>query len=362
MLSYRVRMKATWVSWLLVTAVLGVAGTSASSAEARDVWTDPYPGVRHLHRVTDHLDVHALVVDLSNGDISLVATRPRDRSMPVREFAHRYGVDIAVNANYFDTRSKSCGLAAGDGVVWADSYDDGCDMSIGFGRANEALAFDSGELIRGPVPEAWMTDVITGKPWVVRNGVGQGGWLEPRHIEGHHPRTAVGLSQDRRTLFIVVADGRRAGIPGVTGHYLARLMLELGAWDALNLDGGGSSEMFIRAENGVVNQPSDDRPRPVGNHLGIRVRRSARWASTVPASEAAPEPSSSLLYTPAPEAAALPAAVLAPARRPERAVIRRERTSRLGSAGSPIAWLGTVLASGALSFTGVAVTVRRKRA
>jgi hypothetical protein len=356
-------MKATWVSWLLVTAVLGVAGT----AGARDVWTDPYPGVRHLHRATDSIDVHALIVDLSSGDISLVATRPRDRSMPVREFAHRYGVDIAVNANYFDTRSKSCGLAAGDGVVWADSYDDGCDMSIGFGRQNEAMAFDSGDLIRGPVPEAWMTDVITGKPWVVRHGVAQGGWLEPRHIEGHHPRTAVGLSQDRRTLFIVVADGRRAGIPGVTGHYLARLMLELGAWDALNLDGGGSSEMFIRAENGVVNQPSDNRPRPVGNHLGIRVRRSARWASfapeSPPASEPATGPSSSLLYTPGspaePEVPSVEPSAAAPA--PERPSIRRER-ARLGTPGSPLAWLGTVLASGALSFTGVAVTVRRRRA
>src|SRR5687768_3743981 len=211
-------MKATWVSRMVVAAaVLGLVST----AEARDVWTDPYPGVRHLHRVRGNVDVHAMVVDLSSSEISLVATRPRDRAMPVREFAHRYGVDIAINANFFDGGARSCGLAAGDGVVWADSYHDGCTMSLGFGPQNQAMAFDSGEILRGPVPEEWMTDVVTGKPWLVRDGVVQSGWYEPRHIEGHHPRTAVGLSRDRRTLYLVVADGRRMGIPGMTGHGLA---------------------------------------------------------------------------------------------------------------------------------------------
>jgi hypothetical protein len=41
--------------------------------------------------------------------------------------------------------------------------------------------------------------------------------------------------------------------------------------DAVNLDGGGWRALFIAAEGGVVNQPSDGGERPVMNHLGIRV-------------------------------------------------------------------------------------------
>lgn len=122
-----------------------------------------------------------------------------------------------------------------------------------------------------------MTSVVSGKPWLVRRGVVQGGWDAPRHIYGRHPRTAVGLSRDRSKLLLVVADGRRPGVPGVRGDVLAALMAEFGAHDALNLDGGGSSELFIRAEGGVQNRPSDGRPRDVSSHLGIRVRPRARW-------------------------------------------------------------------------------------
>jgi hypothetical protein len=89
-----------------------------------------------------------------------------------------------------------------------------------------------------------------------------------------HPRTAVGVSGDGRRLFLVVVDGRQPGHSvGMTLHELARLMLEMGATDAMNLDGGGSSAMAVRrsdAEARVVNRPSDAAgERPVGNALAI---------------------------------------------------------------------------------------------
>lgn len=245
-----------------------------AAAAAKDRWTQPHPGVRHLRRVQERVDVHVVAIDLRLAEIAVVATRPEDRAMSVREFGRRYDVDIAVNANYFNGRSRSCGLAAGDGKVWRDSYQDGCEMSFGFGPLNQVLAFESGPLLAGPLPRAWMTEVVTGKPWLVRDGIVQTGWDAPRHIWGHHPRTALGLSRDRKTLFLVVADGRRRGARGMSGTQLAELFVELGAANALNMDGGGSSELWIRKERGVQNKPSDGRGRSVGNHLGIRVRRS----------------------------------------------------------------------------------------
>jgi hypothetical protein len=89
-----------------------------------------------------------------------------------------------------------------------------------------------------------------------------------------HPRTAVGIGSAGRRLLLVVVDGRQEGYSaGMTLPELARVMLELGARDALNLDGGGSSAMAVRGADGsvrVVNRPSDaGGERAVANALAV---------------------------------------------------------------------------------------------
>ena len=80
-----------------------------------------------------------------------------------------------------------------------------------------------------------------------------------------NPRTAIGVTADGRYL-LVVADGRRAGwATGMTLNQLAVLMVSLGAVQALNLDGGGSSTMVVK--NGVVNKPSSGGERTVSTTL-----------------------------------------------------------------------------------------------
>ncbi|MGZ8780720.1 MAG: phosphodiester glycosidase family protein, partial [Thermoanaerobaculia bacterium] len=83
-----------------------------------------------------------------------------------------------------------------------------------------------------------------------------------------HPRTAVAVSRDRRTLYFVVADGRRPDVPGMTLPELADFLVrEVGACAAMNLDGGGSSAMWVG--DAIVNRPSDGAERRVGNHLAV---------------------------------------------------------------------------------------------
>lgn len=87
------------------------------------------------------------------------------------------------------------------------------------------------------------------------------------------PRTAVGFSQDGKKMFLAVVDGRQVDSRGMTFKEMAELMKEYGAFNVLNLDGGGSSTMVARMAGEtnaeVVNQPSDGTERSVPNGIGI---------------------------------------------------------------------------------------------
>lgn len=84
-----------------------------------------------------------------------------------------------------------------------------------------------------------------------------------------HNRTAMGRRRDGTLLFFV-ADGRFKGFAeGLSLPELQATMRWLGCRDAINLDGGGSSTMYVKGmpDNGVVNYPSDNRLR---DHTGER--------------------------------------------------------------------------------------------
>jgi hypothetical protein len=79
-----------------------------------------------------------------------------------------------------------------------------------------------------------------------------------------HPRTAVGWNG--REICLIVVDGRRADLSiGMTLPELAALCQRLGCEEAINLDGGGSSTLWL--DGRVMNVPSDGRERPVANGL-----------------------------------------------------------------------------------------------
>lgn len=111
---------------------------------------------------------------------------------------------------------------------------------------------------------------ISGGASIVRNGAAytSGYVVAPG---ARHPRSAVGISQDRATVFLVAIDGRGISI-GVAQNELANIMLELGAYTAMHMDGGGSTAMGIRppGENmRLANTVSDGSQRRVVNALGV---------------------------------------------------------------------------------------------
>ena len=88
-----------------------------------------------------------------------------------------------------------------------------------------------------------------------------------------HPRTAVGIDRDTGQILLLVVDGRSESSDGYTLVQLAKMMRSLGAEDALNLDGGGSSTMVAPSRDGTVkvqNRPSDGSLRSVGDAIVFR--------------------------------------------------------------------------------------------
>src|SRR5688500_12872142 len=101
-------------------------------------------------------------------------------------------------------------------------------------------------------------DVDGGIPQLIKNGNIEITWEEEKaskaFVETRHPRTAVAKLKDGKFLMVTV-DGRSESSAGIGLEDLAKLLLEFGATEAMNLDGGCSTTMFLDGK--VVNKPSD---------------------------------------------------------------------------------------------------------
>lgn len=147
-------------------------------------------------------------------------------------------------------------------------------QAMGEGDTVKVLLATLPHTLRGQTPGM----IIGGWPRILRDGdniAGDAAALEgtlSRNAESRHPRTAIGFSRDSSNLFVLTVDGRSENSGGMTLVELANLMRELGAWQAMNFDGGGSTTMVV--EGKVVNHPSDkEGERAVGNALLVVIKR-----------------------------------------------------------------------------------------
>ncbi|HEY4641392.1 MAG TPA: phosphodiester glycosidase family protein [Thermoanaerobaculia bacterium] len=251
---------------ILVTA-LSFLVTVAAFAD----WTRVGPGVDYQEFRGDTYDVHVTRVDLTNDDIQVIATRESEKGLKVSDFAKREHAIAAINGDYFDERFNPVGMTVGPCGEWDSVKKIRREGYIAVGD-NKARIAKQSEVSLNDDPEPWMEATVSGWPALIAS-------CKPlKSLPGSasftlatHPRTAVGLSKDRKTLYLVVADGRRTGIPGFTLPQLASFMSEkLHACAAINLDGGGSSAMWV--SDHIVNRPSDGYERPVGDHLAVVLR------------------------------------------------------------------------------------------
>ena len=122
--------------------------------------------------------------------------------------------------------------------------------------ATTVMGLTRGDTIRLSWSFGWthVMDSIGGMPQIVDDGSNVAVRCPARFCR-RHPRTGVGVTAGG-TVLLVVVDGRSERSVGMSLVELGRTFVSLGAADALNLDGGGSSAMWIRG-SGIVNRPSD---------------------------------------------------------------------------------------------------------
>ncbi len=228
--------------------------------------------------------LHIVEIDLTQEGIQFVGTTGDLSLNPEFEFTgqttgsflQRVDAQLAINGgfffpfhaktvwNYYPKAGEPVdvnGLSIANGIVYSPERN----------RYSALCINGTNVSIMGTTCPASTEQAVAGRPVLIRNGC-----ITPRLQDGLAPRTAIALSADNKTMWIVVVDGRQRGYSeGVTLAELAELLHDLGAHTALNLDGGGSSTLVIQ-ENGrlkTLNAPFHTRvpmrQRPVANHLGI---------------------------------------------------------------------------------------------
>ncbi len=240
-------------------------------------WLPVFRGVERLEASAERprrLHISAVRVDLQASGIAFLVTpsngpAPRDvGARTTSEFLSEFKCQVAINGSVFDQHAENR----------SDPMDVlGLSLSRGH-RYSPPNRWDA--LLIGTGGRAWIDLAPVGTRNAVNGLSGYYALLVAGKNRGGmadlHPRTAVGISRDGRYLILMTADGRQPGYSeGLTTAEAAEWMQRLGAYNALNMDGGGSSTLVMQGPGGkpeLFNRPSGPPAgveRRVANHLCV---------------------------------------------------------------------------------------------
>lgn len=309
LLSRRSHGDPRWAHWPLVArSILLLLGVFAISLTGPLflTWIEPdrpppgevgealFEGVMYWRDVREQprpLVIHVVKIDLNAPDLSFFVT-PGDPDAPIRPFEARttsaflmeFGVQLAINGDcctpWHDNGPLDYYPHAGDPVGVKGMAATGGDV-IQVGNPDyPVLAINADNRVDIGEPPRDPYHVVAGKHMLVIRGESAIDEDEWPYWPDLHPRTAAAINAAGDTLMLFSVDGRQPGYSeGMTIPEMVALMLEYGAHDAINLDGGGSTTFVTEGEDGmplVLNTPIHNhilnRERPIATHLGVIAR------------------------------------------------------------------------------------------
>ncbi len=245
--------------------------------------------VRYIREAYDSprkMMVHVFVIDLKYKKLDFLVTPPDHNvdAAPIcarttTEFMQEFKVQVAINGDGYRASyvpGLSCpegsellnpnSYAASRGNVYSKRWNN--DRPIMYINQKNEVTYNK--------PKGAIYNAISGDLTLINKGKPVAG-LDNTTLQ---PRSAVGTNKNGRWMVMIVVDGRQPGYSeGCTLTELAEMMIKFGGiYNAINLDGGGSSTLVIE-ENGkpkLLNSPiEEDMPgkeRKVANHLGIVIK------------------------------------------------------------------------------------------
>lgn len=236
--------------------------------------TDTVDGIRYMRhhfqeRQVFNSNQYFSVVELPKGEASRLRFVADTILTTVSDFAQRHNAVAAINGSFYNMRTGTpiCYLRI-DGQTLGTNTPGRTDTlhrkyyqyaTIRLLRSGKPR-FRVPDSLRNAENDMKDSNLMTAGPMLLMKGDCVPQHTEKRFVSGRHNRSAIGLKPDG-TVVLVVADGRAKGeAEGLTLPELALVMRWLGCCDAVNLDGGGSSTLYVRGQgtDGVVNHPSDN--------------------------------------------------------------------------------------------------------
>ena len=301
------RIAVSFLAPPLVAAFLLVPGVCGAVTLQLVEEKTPFPGItlRQYKTPAPKCNLWAVLIDLCQDSIHVEATTDPDGIRTAANFGADVGVQVAVNGDFYKTDPLHVyGAAVGGGISWpeveqgfhpdytADWYfkkfgwiafgPDWVEFTHSKWVKNNVAGLDSGwkpGSVVTTVPPGTLALVsgfsqlvIDGEPVTCPDPTASTCFPDRSDMRDRHPRTAMGITQDRQTFILLVVDGRTDLSKGMYGTELAAVMHKLGAHQAFNLDGGGSSQLWVKGQ-GTINDANGNNNggglRPVLNHWGI---------------------------------------------------------------------------------------------
>ena len=240
-----------------------------------EVTPSPTPPPENLLSSEDGIDVFSVVGGTYQGYMMVVHDPSRvtvgtcrdkfdgSKGLQLKDIAKRYDAIAAINGGGFEDAGGGgnggtpIGLVISNGKLMHTGGDSGdFYATVGFNQDDVMII---SKMSASEAKKKGIRDAITFGPRLIVNG-------EPANVKGQssglNPRTAIGQRADGAVLMLVI-DGRQASSLGATYSDLIKVMVEYGAVNAINLDGGSSSLMYYRGNylnNGVVLTGSREMP------------------------------------------------------------------------------------------------------
>ena len=190
--------------------------------------------------------INIIVVDQQKAKVRFALANKKNEKMRPSDAAKSIGAMAAINGSFYNTQPpyNPESYLKIDGELLSAPMNYGDCIIIDKNGHLKVEWTNASALVEPDVLGSWPKLVSAGKQIFKE--------------EDRHPRTAIGTNGEK--VFLVTVDGRnRKNSEGVTINELGSLLRWMGANEALNLDGGGSTTMYIRGESndGIVNHPSD---------------------------------------------------------------------------------------------------------